>query len=93
MHLPKIVFEGKEYLAEPGETVLDCLIRQGAQVEYSCQAGVCQTCMLQAVSGDPGPDAQPDLKDALKAQNYFWPAAVFLKTIWKSSGRVMRCCT
>jgi len=69
--MPKIIFEGKGYLTEAGETVLDCLIRQGVQVEYSCQAGVCQTCMLKAVSGDPGPDSQPDLKDALKAQNYF----------------------
>jgi len=69
--MPKIVFEDKEYLTKDGETVLDCLIRQGAQVEYSCQSGVCQTCMLKAVSGDPGPDSQPDLKDALKAQHYF----------------------
>lgn len=69
--MPKIVFEGREYLAEPNETVLDCLLRHDLSVNYSCQVGVCQTCMMVAVEGCPSLASQAGLKDALKAQNHF----------------------
>lgn len=69
--MPKIVFEGGEYQCEPGETVLDCLTRHGVSVNYSCKAGICQTCMMVAEEGEPTPASQAGIKETLKAQNHF----------------------
>lgn len=69
--MPKVVFEGQEFCTKPGESVLDCLHRHGVSVNSSCRAGVCQTCMMVAVEGEPTPASQAGLKDTLKAQNYF----------------------
>lgn len=69
--MPKIAFDGQEYLAEDGESVLDCLIRHNVSVNYSCRAGICQSCMMMMKEGTPSETSQKGLKDALKAQNYF----------------------
>ncbi len=69
--MSKILFENQEYQCEPGESVLDCLIRQGVSVNYSCKAGVCQSCMMVAVEGEPTPTSQIGIKETLKAQNHF----------------------
>ena len=69
--MPKIVFEGQEYQCEPGESVLDCLTRQGVSVNYSCKAGVCQSCMMVCVDGEPTSASQVGIKETLKAQNHF----------------------
>lgn len=69
--MPKVVFEGQEYSALPDETVLDCLTRHGVSVNSSCRAGVCQTCMMVALEGEPSVASQAGLKDTLRAQNYF----------------------
>ncbi|HEY8378592.1 MAG TPA: 2Fe-2S iron-sulfur cluster binding domain-containing protein [Nannocystis sp.] len=58
---------------EPGETVLDALLRGGAEITRSCRAGVCQACMQRAIAGDPGAAAQQGLSPALQAQGYFLP--------------------
>lgn len=69
--MSKIAFDGREYLAEDNESVLDCLIRHDVSVNYSCRAGVCQSCMMMMKEGTPSEASQKGLKDALKAQNYF----------------------
>lgn len=66
-----IRFGEAEYPCAEGETVLECLERQGVPVQSSCRSGVCQTCLMRAASGDPGAAAKQGLKDTLKAQNYF----------------------
>jgi len=69
--MPTIQFEGEDYQCGPGESVLDCLIRQGVSVNYSCKAGVCQSCMMVALEGKPTPASQVGIKETLKAQNHF----------------------
>ncbi|NOX92404.1 MAG: 2Fe-2S iron-sulfur cluster binding domain-containing protein [Gammaproteobacteria bacterium] len=69
--MPTIVFEGQDYQCEPGESVLDCLTRQGVSVNYSCKAGVCQSCMMVATEGEPTPASQVGIKETLKAQGHF----------------------
>jgi NAD(P)H-flavin reductase/ferredoxin len=78
--MPKITFEGQEYLAKPGESILNCLSRHGVSVKYSCRSGVCQTCIMVANKGVPPEDAQAGLKDVLKAQNYFLACACVPKS-------------
>jgi ferredoxin-NADP reductase/ferredoxin len=69
--MPKIVFEGEQYECHAGETVLECLIRHGVSVNHSCRAGVCQSCMMVAVEGEPTPASQVGIKDVLKSQDHF----------------------
>lgn len=69
--MPIVEFEGGQYECEPGESVLDCLTRHGVSVNYSCKAGVCQSCMMVAVEGDPTPASQVGIRETLKAQDHF----------------------
>lgn len=43
-------FQGAELNAQEGETVLDCLLREGVNVTNSCKSGVCQSCLLKSNS-------------------------------------------
>lgn len=69
--MPKIRYEGQDYLTEGDETVLDCLLRHGVSVSYGCKAGACQSCLMQAVDGALPSDAQKGLKDTQKFDKYF----------------------
>lgn len=54
-----------------GQSVLDALLEAGIKVPNSCRAGICQSCVTQAISGEPPLAAQAGLKETLKRQNYF----------------------
>lgn len=69
--MPQIRHGDIEVSLQPGETVLDALLRGGAKIGSSCRAGACQACLCRAASGDPGTAAQQGLKDALREQGYF----------------------
>lgn len=69
--MASILFEDKTYDCNSGESVLDCLTRNGVLLPSSCRNGVCQTCMMHAVSGNIPEPAQKGLKDTLKIQGYF----------------------
>jgi len=64
-------FEGKEYALHEGESVLDCLLRHGQQVNSLCRSGACQSCLLRATAGSLPAAAQVGLKDAWKQQGFF----------------------
>ena len=49
---PAIRFRDVRYLVAEGETVLDALLRQGAEVAHSCRKGSCHTCVLRCDEGD-----------------------------------------
>ncbi len=66
-----ITYQGKQYSLLENETVLDGLLRNQESVSFSCRSGKCQACMLKAVEGQPPAAAQKELKETLKAQNYF----------------------
>ena len=54
-----------------GESVLDGLLRSGVNVPNSCRAGACQSCLMQVTAGQPTPDSQKGLKDAMRARGFF----------------------
>jgi CDP-4-dehydro-6-deoxyglucose reductase, E3 len=56
-----------------GQSVLAALLAAGVDVQYSCKAGLCQTCLHQAIEGAVPEAAQIGLSDAQKAQGYFMP--------------------
>ena len=53
--------------------MLECLLRQGVAIPYSCRSGVCHGCLMRSVSGTPAADSQKGLKPSLVSQNYFLP--------------------
>ena len=69
--MPVISYDEQSYECQDGETVLQCLTRHGVSIPSSCQSGVCQTCLMQAIRGRPPATAQQGLKDTLQAQHYF----------------------
>lgn len=66
-----IIFDEQHIELEEGQTVLSALLEHGYDIPHSCQSGVCQTCLMQAVEGELPESAQTGLKDTLKAQGYF----------------------
>ncbi len=72
--MESLTFEGKPIRIAPGETVLAALLAAGVELPNSCRAGVCQTCLVQAIDGNPPAAAQQGLPDALKAQGYLMAA-------------------
>jgi len=74
--MPKVIYGGQSF--ECGEqSVLVCLTAQGVQVPSSCHSGLCQTCMMQAVSGTVPEQSKAGLTDTLAAQNYFLPCVCY----------------
>ncbi len=58
------------FAANQGESVLDCLLRNGVPISHSCKAGACQSCLIRG-SGSVPESAQRGLKETLRAQGYF----------------------
>ncbi len=48
----KIEMDGVQYTSDSGETILESLRRQGAQVSYSCRKGACQSCIQRLAQGE-----------------------------------------
>ncbi len=66
-----IIFDDKQIEIENGQSVLSALLERDYAIPNACQAGVCQSCMMQAVEGDVPEAAQLGLKDTQKQQGYF----------------------
>ena len=69
--MAEIAYQGAKYDCRDSETVLDALLRQGVELPYSCRVGLCLICMLRATKGAVPPEAQQDLREALRLQGYF----------------------
>lgn len=71
--MSKLRFAGRDYDCDDGETALEALLRQGAEVPYSCRKGTCLTCLMRATEGTVPETSQAGLKDSLAVENYFLP--------------------
>ena len=69
--MPVLTYSGVAYVAAPGETVLETLLKEGVEVSNSCRAGACQSCLLRAARGTPPAVSQQGLKSTLVEQGYF----------------------
>lgn len=63
-----VTFQGERYSLQEQESVLECLLRHDIAMPSSCRSGVCQTCMMQVVSGQIPAAAQKGLKPAWREQ-------------------------
>jgi CDP-4-dehydro-6-deoxyglucose reductase, E3 len=66
-----IIFDKMQIELNEGQSVLSALLERDYAIPNACQAGVCQSCMLQAVEGEVPAGAQVGLKDTQKEQGYF----------------------
>ncbi len=66
-----VVFGDLACALQPGETVLDGLLRHDQAIPHSCRSGHCQSCLMQATQGAPNEDAKIGLKPTLAADGYF----------------------
>lgn len=69
-----IVYQGETLAIEPEESVLGALLRNGHSIRHSCQAGACQSCLMQAHEDSravlPSASQQP-LSPAQRQQGFF----------------------
>ena len=68
-----IRYEDATYEVRDGRSALEAMLAGGANIVFSCRKGTCHSCMLEAVSGDPGEAAQERLPENLRAQGAFLP--------------------
>lgn len=56
----RVVLQGKGAVpVEQGDTVLDALIKGGADPEYHCKQGHCGACIIKKLDGDVRYDEEP----------------------------------
>lgn len=78
--MAKIIYEGKTFLTNPGETILDAFLRQGQEIRFSCKKGSCKTCKTKVLIGDIPPVSQKDLEPHLIASHIFLPCITVPRT-------------
>ncbi|WP_066454514.1 CDP-6-deoxy-delta-3,4-glucoseen reductase [Castellaniella caeni] len=63
---------GRDFIAEPGQTILDAALAAGMVLPYSCRNGTCSTCRGKVVSGSYEAGVAPEriLDAADLAQGY-----------------------
>ena len=49
----QLASSGKVVTIPPGRTVLEVLAEEGVEIPYSCEEGVCGTCLTRVLAGEP----------------------------------------
>ncbi|MDH5434496.1 MAG: FAD-binding oxidoreductase [Gammaproteobacteria bacterium] len=58
-----VKYQGKVYQSRDNESLLNTFLRNGINVPFSCKAGICQTCMMQILSGEVPRDSLKGLNE------------------------------
>lgn len=66
-----VQFNNQSYMLVPEENILQCFLRHGVDYPHSCQAGICQSCLMKAKEGEINPVWQEGLPETLKVKGYF----------------------
>ena len=69
----RVEYDGAIYEVQEHESVLDALLRGGADITFSCRKGSCQSCMMRATDGEPGENAQENIREELVDSGHFLP--------------------
>jgi len=72
-----IQYRGKIYQCREDETVLEAMLRQGAEFPFSCRSGVCHVCLHKAERGRLSEQSQKGLNDAQHEQGLFLPCQCY----------------
>ncbi len=68
-----VTHAGTIYALREGESALDALLRGGANVDFSCRKGSCQSCMLRVTSGEVPERTLRGLRPSLVESGHFLP--------------------
>ena len=68
-----ILYKEKEYECRNDESLLDCFIRHGVEIPFSCRGGVCKICLMKTDNDSAPTDAQNAIRADLIEKNYFLP--------------------
>ena len=69
--MSKIIYDIQAFDSEKDESVLDCLLRNGIKVPHSCKSGICHSCVLACVEGEPTAESKKGLKESQQKAGYF----------------------
>ena len=69
---------GRRVKVPPGKTILEAAESAGAEIPFSCRAGVCQTCRTRLVAGEVDSEA-PALDQQDRDAGYIYPCAAWAK--------------
>lgn len=69
--MPTVLYGDLRVSLDPGESVLDGLLRAGADVAHACRSGACKACALQADPGSVPEAAQQGLRDNERRRGVF----------------------
>jgi len=67
--MAQVRFNNQSFDWASGESLLDCLERNGVDVASSCRSGACHSCLIKVTDGPISPVAQLGLKETWKQQN------------------------
>lgn len=66
-----LTFNDQNFICQENETVLDTLLRENVDIAHGCQQGVCQSCVMRSIDGQPPKASQEGLRENQKQQNHF----------------------
>jgi NAD(P)H-flavin reductase/ferredoxin len=69
--MPTLTVEKSNFICQPGESVLETLLRENINIPFACKKGTCHSCMIQSKNDAPPNSAQTGLKTTLVNQNFF----------------------
>lgn len=71
--MPTVIFRGASIPRRDDESVLDALVRAGADLPHSCKRGTCHACLVRAVDGAVSALATEGLSEELVQSGHFLP--------------------
>ena len=66
--MAEVKFHDKRYDWSQGESLLECLERNGQDIPNACRSGACHSCLVRVTQGPISPIAQLGLKEVWKEQ-------------------------
>lgn len=66
--MAEVKFQNKRYEWTEGESLLECLERNGEDIPNACRSGACHSCLVRVTDGPISPIAQLGLKEVWKEQ-------------------------
>lgn len=66
-----INYNDKSYDLANGESVLECFLRNGIKIQHSCKSGICHSCVMVCLEGEPTQESQKGIKDSQQCAGVF----------------------
>lgn len=78
--MPRVEFKQQSHQVTAGNTILDALLEAGEAIPHSCKSGVCQSCLMRAVCGEPPAASQLGLRESQVERGFFLPCVAHPKS-------------